>query len=298
MGLHAALAVHPDSGNGAAARVAGSVAARLREAVDRLDLHVARTIEQSRELMRRSRDDGLDALLVLGGDGAVHQAVQFCAGSDIALGVLPCGTGNDLARALGVPQRPLDAADAVAAALQAGTSRAIDLGRVEDAEGGQCWFGTVLCAGFDAKVNARANALTRPSGPRRYDVAIVTELAALRPRPLLVRTETDAVELEATLVAVGNTPFYGGGVPICPDAVYDDGCFDVTVVGSAARRDLLRILPRLRTGEHTGHPAVRTLRARSVTLERNDWPVYADGEPLGALPATVTCAPGALQVLG
>ena len=298
MGIHAALAVHPGSGKGAAARIAGSVAARLREGVDRLDLHAANTVEQSHALMRQSRADGLDLLVVLGGDGAAHQAVQFCAGTGIALGVVPCGTGNDLARALGAPDRPLEAIDAVLDALREGSSRRIDLGRVESAQPGERWFSTVLCAGFDAKVNERANSLRWPTGPRRYDVAILAELAALRPRPLVVHTETDRVEMDATLVAVGNTPFYGGGVPICPSAEPGDGLFDVTVVGSAPRRELLRILPSLRSGKHAGHRAVRTLRARSVELAGNDWPAFADGEPLGSLPVSVRCVPGALNVLG
>lgn len=293
MGTHAALVVHPDSGRGAAARVAGSVAERLRAGVDRLDLHAANTVEQSRALVRRSHAEGLDVLVVLGGDGAAHQAVQFCADTDVALGVVPCGTGNDFARALSMPSGPLDAADAIVAALREGRSRRIDLGRV-----GEVWFGTVLCAGFDAKVNERANSLPWPKGPRRYDAAILAELAALRPRPLVVETDDERIELDATQVALGNTPWYGGGIPVCPAADPEDGLFDVTILGPAPRRELIRIVPSLRSGDHIDHPAVRTLRARSVELYGNDWPVYADGESLGALPVSAHCVPKALTVLG
>ncbi|PRX45055.1 diacylglycerol kinase (ATP) [Prauserella shujinwangii] len=293
MGSHAALAVHPDSGGGAAARIAGTVAARLREHVDRLDLLAANTVEQSHALMTRSRAEGLDALVVLGGDGAAHQAVQFCAGTGVALGVVPSGTGNDLARALGVPADPLAATDAVVAALDSGERRRIDLGRA-----GDVWFSTVLCAGFDAAVNERANRMRWPRGPRRYDLAILAELASLRTRRLVVRTESAELELDAMLVAVGNTSWYGGGVPICPGARPDDGLFDVTVVGRATRRELVRMLPTLRDGDHLDHPAVRTLRAREIALDGNDWPVYADGESLGTLPRDIRCVPEALTVLG
>ncbi|WP_199432142.1 diacylglycerol/lipid kinase family protein [Qaidamihabitans albus] len=293
MGLHAALAVHPGSGGGAAARIAGTVAARLREQVDRLDLLAADSVEQSHALMSRSRSAGLDALVVLGGDGAAHQAVQFCAGTGVALGVVPSGTGNDLARALGMPPDPLAAADTVVAALRSGLRRRIDLGKV-----GGTWFGTVLCAGFDAAVSERANRMRHPTGPRRYDLAILAELAAFRARPLVLRTESEHVELDATLVAVGNTAYYGGGVPICPDARPDDGLLDVTVVGRATRRELVRMLPSLRAGLHRDHPAVRTLRARELTLSGSDWPSYADGEPIGRLPLSVRCVPEALTILG
>ncbi|WP_158883835.1 diacylglycerol/lipid kinase family protein [Amycolatopsis anabasis] len=293
MGIHAALAVHPDSGQGAAARIAGTIASRLREGVDRLDLLVATTVEESRALMARSHDDGLDVLVVLGGDGAAHQGVQFCAARGVALGLVPSGTGNDLARALGVPPDPVRAVGELVEALRSGRRRRLDLGKVRDS-----WFATVLCAGFDASVTERANRMRWPSGPRRYDLAILGELAAFRARPVLVRTGTEELELEATLVAVGNTPFYGGGIPVCPAARPDDGLFDVTVVGKATRRELVRMLPSLRGGNHLEHPKVRTLRAREISLAGNDWPAYADGEPLGTVPVSVRCEPGALSVVG
>jgi diacylglycerol kinase (ATP) len=292
VGIHAALAVHPDSGHGAAAKIAGTVAARLREGVDRLDLLVANSVAESRDLMKRSRAEGLDVLVVLGGDGAAHQGVQFCAGTDIALGLVPSGTGNDLARALGGPTDPLTAVDALVARLRACTRRKIDLGKVADT-----WFATVLCCGFDAYVNERANRMRWPSGPRRYDVAILAELAAFRPRPVMIRTDAETLELDATLVAIGNTAWYGGGVPICPGAQPDDGFFDVTVVGKVSRRRLLRMLPSLRTGRHLEHADVRTMRAREIRLDGNDWPAYADGEPLGTLPISVRCVPGAITLV-
>src|SRR5262245_46022193 len=101
-----------------------------------------------------ARDRGLDVLVVLGGGGSAHQGVQFCAGTDVALGVIPAGTGNDLVRALGAPLESLAAADALVSALRSGARRTIDLGRVgSSAE----WFATVLCAGFDSAVNERVN---------------------------------------------------------------------------------------------------------------------------------------------
>lgn len=293
MGLHAALAVHPASGHGAAARIAGSVAQRLRAVVDRLDLLAADTVEQSHALMRQSSADGLDALIVLGGDGAVHQGVQFCADTGVDLGIVPSGTGNDLARALDVPADPFRAVDAVVDALAAGRRRPLDLGRVD----GGAWFGTVLCTGFDASVSERVNRMRWPAGPRRYDLAILAELAALRPRRLRIDTDHGRLDVEATLVAVGNTSYYGGGMPICPNAVPDDGLLDVTIVGSLPRRELVRMLPTLRTGRHIDHPAVRMLRTTVAEVRGGADPVYADGERLGALPVTVRCIPRALSLV-
>lgn len=290
---HAALMVHSDSGRGSAARVAGTVAATLRPVLRRLDLLTPATVEQARAQLRQARDDGAELIVVLGGDGAAHQAIQVCAGNQARLALIPSGTGNDLARVLGMPSDPVAAAQALAGAIREGRERRMDLGRV-----GDTWFGTVLCAGFDARTNERVNRMRWPSGRLRYDLAILAELTRLRPYPLRVHTGAEELELEATLIAVGNTPWYGGGIPICPDASPCDGLFDITVVGRATRRELTSVLPRLRTGAHVRHPAVRTLRAAEVSVGGdNGWTAYADGERLAALPLRVRTVPRALHVI-
>lgn len=298
-GPRVALAFHPGSGRGAAARLAGAVATRLRPHVARLEVIDADTIEGARGRLEEARERGLDALVVVGGDGAAHQAVQFCAGTPVALGLVPSGTGNDLARALDVPVDPAAAVDLLTGALRSGRRRVLDLGRA-----GETWFGTVLCTGFDAAVNDRANRLPWPRGPRRYDVAIAAELASFRARDIRVTTDAAGeLTLPAMLVAVGNTPWYGAGIPVCPGADPTDGLLDVTVVGQVGYRELVRVLPRLRTGRHVEHPAVTTLRARTVevadvgTTAGPAWPVFADGDPLGGLPTSISCVPQALAVL-
>jgi diacylglycerol kinase (ATP) len=274
--------------------VADAVAAKIRPVVDHLTMVEASTVEESRALMVRARDAGLDLVVVLGGDGSAHQGVQFCAEHNVPLAVVPAGTGNDLVRALGLPMESLAAADALVEAIVAGRRQRIDLGRV----GGE-WFASVLCAGFDSAVNERVNRMKWPHGRGRYDLAIVAELAALRPKPLVLDTDDGRVELDATLIAVGNTAFYGGGIPVCPAADPRDGLFDVTVVGRTSRLDLVRILPTLRTGKHVTHPAVRTFRSRRVAIGGDSgWIAYADGERMGPLPITAECVAGALEIVG
>lgn len=293
--MRTVLLVNPAAGAGTAGRVSGRVAELLRAVSDELSLHVALDPGQATGLAAAAVADGADVVVVLGGDGAAHAAVQACAGTSTALAVVPAGTGNDLGTALGMPADPIAAAGEVAQGLRIGRRRRIDLGRIA----GGSWFATVLCAGFDAAVNARANRMRWPRGPRRYDLAVVAELLRLRPQPLVVDAGTKRIELEATLVAVGNTRSYGGGIPICPDADPADELFDVTVVGAVARRTLLSILPTLRSGRHVDRPEVTTFRARSVRLGgANGWVAYADGERQARLPLTVRCEPGALTVVG
>lgn len=292
--MRTTLVVNPASGLGAGGRAADRVAATLRPVVDHLDVHIATSAEDTTAAARKAVDDGCDVLAVLGGDGTVHLALQSCAQSPTALAVIPAGTGNDLAACLGLPAEPAAAAASVAAALAAGRTRELDLGRVE---GGR-WFSTVLCAGFDSMVNERANRMRWPSGPRRYDLAIFAELARLRSYPLTIETENGRQDLPATMISIGNTPCYGGGLRICPAARLDDGTFDITVVGAITRTRLVRARPKLKIGTHIEDPEISTFQARTVRISGdNGWIAYADGDPQGPLPMAIDCVPAAIRVV-
>jgi diacylglycerol kinase (ATP) len=286
-----ALVINPTSGVGRAARAADAVSRRLSERAD-VEVLCGASEADSLRLLRLAVGRH-DAVAVLGGDGTVHLAVQVLAETGTPLGIIPAGTGNDVADVLGLPCDPLTAADALLAALDAGSMRALDLGRT----GAGRWWATILCAGFDSAVNERANRMRWPRGPHRYDLAIAVELARLRHRPFTVDLDGTRLDAPATLVAVGNTPQYGGGKLMTPDARVDDGMFAVTIVAPVSRRTLARMAPTLGRAGHIGHPAVSTYRARTVTLDAPDTLAYADGERIGSLPVTVSCVPGALYVL-
>ncbi|MER6596239.1 sphingosine kinase, partial [Micromonospora purpureochromogenes] len=173
----------------------------------------------------------------------------------------------------------------------------LDLARMTGADGGDRWYGAVLAAGFDAIVNERANRMRWPRGPRRYDLAILIELARLRPRRYTLRLDGDVHELDAVLVAVGNGASYGGGMRICPDADPTDGLLDVMVGGRFDRRTLMRVKPRIYQGTHVTHPLVRSYRARTVELAAEGITTYADGERSLDLPVRITAVPGAVRLL-
>ncbi|MFE4449784.1 diacylglycerol kinase [Streptomyces sp. NPDC056796] len=288
------LFVNPTAGGGRGARAAQPAASALREAG-----FSVRTVlgEDADDALRRAREaveGGTGALVAVGGDGMMSLALQAVAGTSTPLGAVAVGTGNDFARALGLTVRDPAAAGRLAAeALKAGTARPVDLGRV-----GERWFGSVLASGFDSRVNDRGNRMRLPGGRFKYDLAILAELAAFRPIPYRVRLDGGPVtEIEATLIAVGNGTTYGGGMRICADAVMDDGLFDVTVVGDCSRATLLRVFPKVYRGTHLTHPKVTVHRVSSIELAAAGVTAYADGEPLGALPLSATCVPGAVRVL-
>ncbi|TSE00173.1 diacylglycerol kinase [Skermania sp. ID1734] len=284
-----AVVTNPKSGLGRGSDNARAAVARLRErGADVRELAGSSAAESTR-LARAAVVSGVDAVVAVGGDGLISTVLPALAESDVPLGLIPSGTGDDLARELGVPRSdPAAAADLVLD----GKTRAIDLGRAGDR-----WFATVLASGFDSKVTDRANSMSWPRGRMRYNVAILAELGALRAIPYRLEIDGREIELDATMVSIGNTRSYGGGMLVCPDADPADGRLDVTVVGATSLVRLVRLMPTIYKGTHVHLDGVQTFRARKVRLSAPGITAYADGEPMGALPMTVSAAPAALQVI-
>ncbi len=291
------MLVNPTAGNGRGDRVAARAVHRLRARGLRVRPLRGTDGAAAGRLAAQAVRAGIDALVVVGGDGLVHLAVQALAGTSVPLAVVPAGTGNDLARALDLPRdRAAAAADLVADALADSRVRTLDLLRV-GTRAGERWVATVVATGFDSRVAERANAMRRPRGRIRYTLATLAELRVFTALPYVLDIDGGRVELEAMLVAVANTPSYGGGLRICPDAEPDDGLLDVVVVGPMSTPDLLRTYPRLFDGTHVRHPAFSRYRARSVRLAAPGIVGYGDGEELGPLPLSVVVEPGALRTL-
>lgn len=292
------LFVNPTAGRGRGARAVRPAADALRAAGFSVRTVLGSDAPDALRRAREAVDCGTGALIAVGGDGLISLALQAVAGTQVPLGVIAVGTGNDFARTLGLPVRdPVAAALLAADTLKNGTPRAVDLGRVTGGTGGS-WFGTVLASGFDSRVNDRGNRMRLPVGRFKYDLAMLAELAAFAPVPYRM-TLDDGVErqIDATLVAVGNGTSYGGGMRICAGAELDDGLFDVTVVAGCGRSTLLRVFPKVYRGTHLSHHVVTVHRTARITLAADGLTCYADGEPLGPLPLTATCVPGAVRVL-
>lgn len=254
------------------------------------------------ESARRAVATRPDALVVVGGDGMVNLGVNLVAQTRVPLGLVPSGTGNDMARSLGIPHDNTEAAiDALAEAL-ARPPRTIDAGRihyVDDETGAPAtrWFGCVLSAGFDAIVNERANRMTFPKGASRYLLALGLELVRLKPIPYRITLDGELVVTDGALVSVGNARSLGGGMKVTPNALLDDGVFDVLIVQPFKRIPFMRLFPTVFEGTHVRDARVSVRRAARVRIESPDVIAYADGERIGPLPVDIECVPGALRVL-
>ncbi len=284
-----ALLTNPTSGKGRGGRTRGLVVGRLRDAGFTVRDLQGRDGDEGLDLARAAVQDGIETLVACGGDGLVHLATQAVACTSTRLGIVPAGTGNDVARYFDLPRKdPRAATDRIIA----GRTRTIDLAR-----SGTKYFVTVLAAGFDALVNERANDMTWPKGQMRYNLATVAELRTFRPLTYTLDLDGATRRLDAMLVAVGNGPSFGGGLRITEGAVLDDGLLDVVIIKPMGKGELLRTYPKLFSGTHVHHPQYEHHRVRCVTVAAAGVVAYADGERFGALPLTVECAPGALTVL-
>ncbi|NOX29750.1 MAG: YegS/Rv2252/BmrU family lipid kinase [Actinobacteria bacterium] len=253
-------------------------------------VHQPTTVDASRLILASIAAEGADRVAVVGGDGAVHVAANVLRTTDTALAVIPFGTGNDAATALGISMS-LDRA--VAGAI--GPIGRIDLINI----GGTTWAVTIATAGFSVDVNERAEALRWPGGSWAYTIATVLEIPKRVIRPMTITTDGIAVHHDATFVAIANTHSFGGGMRIAPDAKPDDGLLDVVVVGGTPRRDLIRLLPAARKGKHVSDPRVSVTRGREIRLESRETTVLrADGEVIAPLPLDLTVDRAALQVVG
>ncbi|MBB2992451.1 diacylglycerol kinase (ATP) [Mycolicibacterium iranicum] len=286
---------NPASGHGSAPHAAERAITQLhRRGVDVVAI-AGRDAAHARALVEGTLERGMDALVVVGGDGIVSLALQVLARSDIPLGLVPAGTGNDHAREFGIPT---GAPEAAADVIVDGIVDTVDLGRIAGADGTDRWFGTVMAAGFDSLVTDRTNRMRWPHGRMRYNLAMVAELSKLRLLPFRLSFDgADEVATELTLAAFGNTRSYGGGMKICPDADPRDGQLDATMVASASRSRLIRLFPTVFKGTHVALDEVRTARARTISVDSPGINAYADGEFVCPLPVEVSAVPNALRIL-
>jgi diacylglycerol kinase (ATP) len=298
------LVVNPTSGKGRG----GSAGHRAHELLrgrgyDVTDLS-APTLAQATDRARAAALAGLDALVVVGGDGMAHLGANVVAGTSLPLGIVAAGTGNDIARTLGLPRGDVAAAvEAIGHGLDVGP-RPVDAARVGiAAHAAREWYVGVLSCGIDAAVNARANDMTWPRGEARYIRALLAELGSFRPYGYRVTVDGDVWESAGALVAIANVPWIGGGIHIAPGAQVDDGLLDVVLAAEFTRAQVARIFPAVQRGRHLGHPRISVRRGRSVLIEplavHGPHPpvAFADGEPIGPLPLRVDVVPGALSVL-
>ena len=281
---------NPAAGRRKGARKFTQAIELLRRAGVEPRIHESQSPEHLVDLARKAVEDRPDAVVSAGGDGTHHYVINGLVGSDVPLGILSLGSGNDFARGLGIPVE----ADAAADVLLHGLPRSIDLARI-----GSTVYGGIAGVGFDSVVTRFANERVRwVRGSPAYAWAILRCLKFYRPYQLEIRSNGREYSGEVIFVTIGNSISYGGGVKMAPRARLDDGMLDVCIVPAMGKLELLRWVPSAYRGEHLAHPRIQYFQASRVTLSSpSRLELFGDGEFIQELPATIEAAPRALRII-
>ena len=284
------LILNRTAGRGDAGRHEHEAVTALRNAGVAFDLLHTEAPEHATELARQAASEGASCIIAAGGDGTVHEVASGMWNSDAVLGVLPMGSGNDFAQAHGIPKK----LDEAAVLVRDGTTGLSDVGRFGDRT-----FFNSLGIGFDAEVSVRSRRIRRLKGDLMYLVAVLGTFRHYR-APMYRIEAPDYQRNDTTYmitVAIGQRE--GGGFTLAPDALIDDGLFDLCVVDDIPIRTAVRMIPRAMKGTHTNLPFVTMLRVPHVTIDRGAAIIlHADGQiyEVGSGRLEVTCEPRALRV--
>jgi diacylglycerol kinase (ATP) len=281
------LFANPSSGRGKGGKVLSIIENFLKLSNEVFSSISTKSLEKSIFLLRESANKYPQAkIIVIGGDGMLHAAINNVQGNPI--GLIPAGTGNDFARALGLSLE--DPIENIRRVLSADVEE-VDLGKIGDE-----YFAAICSTGFDSVVNERANKLKWPTGKMKYNIAMLLELPRFKPRIYEIVIDGKKMQTQAMLIAIANGLSYGGGMKVCPAADIQDGLLDIMILAPVPKLEFIRIFPSVFKGLHVTHPAVSILQGRSIQIKANAV-AYADGERIGELPLDVSISHNKLKVL-
>jgi len=282
--------VNPMAGGGRTLRLLPKIRHWLFESPHEFSFNTTRSPDEMRSEIMKAPAQGINALLLIGGDGTVHQALPAIAETNIPFGFLPCGRGNDFARNIGLPSKLQKSCS-----LPSNPSfHQVDLPRINHIP-----FVAVAYVGFDAEVNKLANdGRGYFGGTLGYIVCVLKTLKNFKPFEIEITIDDHTWRERVMMVTVANAPFYGGGMKIAPDANMNDGIFDICIVQEISKLELLQQFPKVFKGTHVSHPRIMMKAGRRIKLVSDEHrEVFADGEYAGNLPAECTIGNEKVRVM-
>lgn len=282
--------VNPIAGSGKAGRMIPELHKRLEKFSIPYTLTETQAPDHATQISRKAAKEGFDAVCAVGGDGTVNEVINGLGEDGPAFGIIPLGTGNDLARTMGIPLAPLESV----ALLNQGSVRKIDLGRNTDR-----LFSIIAGLGFPAEVMQRTNSyrgMFRGSMAIAYNV--IKTISLLKPVPMELDLDGNRFSRMASGLFILNTRFTGGGLMVAPDADPEDGLLDVVIMNNLSKGGLLGLLPRVYKGGHRNHPQVEFFRAREISITTaSPYPKMFDGSIYGTSPLQVEVIPRKFKII-
>jgi len=291
------LIVNPTAGRGKAGRQVPEIKRLLGGAAADWDWRFTEKSGDAQVLARSAADAGARLVVAVGGDGTLHEVMNGVLGRGATVGLIPYGTGNDFARALGL----YGSLKIACKTLTSGSVRKVDVGVIEgEGTGGPRHFLVLAGTGYDARTAQTVNSGIRfLSGPLAYVWGAILTLWRFTPFALTLTLDAaPPSRLKAMFVSFANAETTGGGMKIAPGAKVDDGCLDICLVAAVSKPTLLYNLTQIFSGNHVRSAAVSMHKAKRLTVDADPpQPLLIDGEVRGTTPATITLLPGALPFL-
>ena len=293
----AVLIINPTAGRGRAGKQVPEIKRLLGAKAEEWAWQYTQKRGDATQMAREAAESGVRLVIAVGGDGTLHEVVNGVLGTGATVGLIPFGTGNDFARALGL----FGSLETACLALTSGVVKNIDIGVIEgQGTDGPRHFLVLTGTGYDARTAQTVNdGIKHLSGPLAYVWGAILTLRTFQPFALtLTLDDQPPRRVEAMFASFANAETTGGGMKIAPGAKVDDGCLDICLVEKVSKPTLLYQLTQVFSGKHVGHPAVTMLCAQTISVDADPpQPLLIDGEVCGTTPARITLLPSALPFL-
>jgi YegS/Rv2252/BmrU family lipid kinase len=281
--------INPVAGNGKGSIIARQIHQFMDDKAISYDIRFTRYKGDGEILAREAVARGCSTIVPVGGDGTIYEVVNGMDLGKTTLGIVPSGTGNDLAKTLGIPENPLKALKII----HEGHKASIDCGQANGR-----YFLNVASVGLDAEiVKETENIKKYIKGPSAYVAGVLKTLLYFRDKEVVIEIDGIEMKRQVMLVAIANGKYYGGGMKIAPQAKIEDGYFDICIINRISKGKLLRLLPTIFSGEHVRVEEVEMLRGKTVRIDGLEKLILnVDGDIIGESPVSMEICPSMIQV--
>jgi diacylglycerol kinase (ATP) len=255
------IIANPVAGKGKAIALIDQVRSILKQHKAEFDFELTKSPGDAADIARSAAERGWKVIVSLGGDGTISEVISGLVGTESALGIISCGRGNDIARSLGVPT---DTEQAVNTLLNGEKCR-IDVGLEKDQV-----FADIAGVGFSAEVSSQANDMQKLKGSLAFLAATYKTLSRLKARQVRIELDNEVIETKVVSVTVSNMKYAGGGMVFAPNAIADDGLFDVCIVREIGKISLALTFPQMYKDAGPKHPALSRYRSSIVRIFSED----------------------------
>jgi len=285
------IILNPVSAKGRAMEFRKEIESEFKKLKLDYQIHISKSLQDIMNATKKNLKNGFTNFIGVGGDGTIHYMANILAGTDKNLGVIPTGSGNDIAVNLGLPSD----VKSCCRIIKKGATKRLDLGLIND----KYYYLCIAGSGFDSQVNDLANNTRLPvKGPAKYSYSVYKTLITFKSKKFFIDYDNNQREIFGMMITASNMPSYGGGMRITPDADPEDGLFDICIIKRMSKLHFIKVFPKVYEGKHIEDSNVEIFRTSYLKLDSEyRFSVFADGEYICKLPAIFKVVPKKLNFI-